>query len=137
MLTLWKPHRNLARRSREADEFNWIWASGSFGPDVDIEEKRNRFILRADLPGLDKKDVEVKVENNVLFLSGKREESEEKEQDGRTYRERRLGAFSRQFHLGSNVKTDKIKASYKKGVLTVVLPKRSKSQPRQIPVSVN
>jgi HSP20 family protein len=141
MLTLWRPYRGLARWSREFDDlFNWSWGNGesvSFSPSVDIEEKKDKFILRADLPGLDKKDVDVKVQDNVLLLSGKREESKEEEKDGAKYSERRFGAFSRQFRLGSNVETGKIKASYKKGVLTVVLPKRPEVQPKQIPVSVN
>jgi HSP20 family protein len=141
MLALWRPYRGLARWSREFDDvLNWSWGNGGgvgFSPAVDIEEQEDRFILRADLPGLNKKDVDVKVQDNILLLSGKREESKEEEREGGTYRERRFGSFSRQFRLGSNVKTGKIKASYKKGVLTVVLPKRPESQPRQIPVSVN
>jgi HSP20 family protein len=131
----------LARWSREFDDlFNWSWGNGervSFSPAVDIQEQEDKYILRADLPGLDKKDVDVKVQDNILLLSGKREQSRAEEGEGATYRERRFGAFSRQFRLGSNVKTGKIKASYKNGVLKVVLPKRPESQPRLIPVSVN
>ncbi len=114
MLTLWRPHRELSRLSREFDDFfNWKAPNGeapSFTPAVDIEEKADRFVLRADLPGLSAKDVDIRVKDEKLLLSGKREEATEKEKEGYFYRERRTGSFSRQFELGSTIASDKISA---------------------------
>ena len=143
MLTLWRPHHDLWRAAREFDSlFTDPWRSengkhSSFAPAVDVTEEEERFVLSADLPGIDEKDVEVTVHEGVLVLSGKREQSAEKQAEGGHYRERRYGSFCRQFRLGSKVDAEKIEASYKNGVLTVSIPKKEEPKPRQIPVSTS
>mgnify|MGYP003573819204 CR=1 FL=1 len=142
MLTLWRPRRDLVRWNRPFDDFfNWGIDGGprarNYTPAVDIEEKADAFLLRADLPGIDENAIDVKVEDGVLVLSGTREASREEEEKGYRYRERRCGAFSRQFRLGDSVDAEKIQAKYEKGVLTVELPKKEAIKPKQIPVISN
>lgn len=134
MLTLWRPYADWFRTATALDRiFDWgddhLEASG-LTPAVDIDEEAERFVLRADLPGFEEKDLDVRVHDGVLLLSGKREAR----RDEGTYRERRHGSFCRQFQLGGSVDETKIEANYKNGVLTVVLPKKEEVKPRQIPV---
>lgn len=92
-------------------------------PAVDIAEKDAAYEVTADLPGMDEKDIEVTVANGMLTIKGeKREEKEEKKKDYYLH-ERRFGSFERRFALPEGVDPDKIEASFKKGVLTVALPK--------------
>ena len=109
----------------------------TWSPSVDICEEEDHFLLMADLPGVNKDEIEVKVEDNTLLLSGKRDSVSEEETKGYRYSERRFGSFSRRFRLGEGVNPTGIEAAYKDGVLTVTLPKKPEAQPRQIPVAVN
>lgn len=139
MLTLWRPFNELARWSRVHDDL-FSWGNGErlgFSPAVDIEEREDSFLLKADLPGMSEKEIEVKVHDGVLILSGSRETSKEDKTEHGYYRERSYGSFCRQFNLGSNVDATKIEASYNSGVLKIVLPKKEEVQPKQIPVSTN
>ena len=104
---------------------------------MDIDEKEDSFVLHADLPGLKQKEIEITVNDGVLTLSGNREEPTQENVNGTTVRERRYGSFERKFRLGPNVAESGIEATYKDGVLTVVLPKKEEAKPRQIPVSVH
>ena len=141
MLTLRRPRGGLYGLSRELDHLFWDRSSNgnrvSFAPSVDIEENEDHFLISADLPGVSEQDIEVKVHEGVLLLSGKREVSTEEKSDSGYYRERRFGSFHRSFTLGNGVDAGKIEATYANGVLTVRLPKSEKAKPRQIPVSTN
>ena len=141
MLTLWRPYNDLFRWSRDVDSFfnrgSSNGESRSLSPEVDIEESENQFLITADLPGVEEKNIELTVEDGVLTISGHREESKEEEREGAILRERSYGSFRRSFRLGRNVNSEKIEAAYKNGVLSVVLPKAEEVKPRQIPVSVN
>jgi HSP20 family protein len=108
----------------------------SWYPRVDIFEKNGDMVLEAELPGLKKDDIDVRVENNVLTLRGERKhETEAKDSD--YYRsERTYGAFSRSFTLPSTVATDKIEAAYRDGVLRLTLPRAAEAKPKQIPVKL-
>ena len=139
MLTLWRPHHDLFRWSREFDRL-FDSASGNghvreMSPAVDIDEEEERFVIRADLPGMDEKDIEVRVHEGTLLLAGKRESKQEEKSATGYYRERCHGSFARRFKLGSTVDDSRIEATYENGVLTVVLPKKEEVKPRQIPVS--
>ena len=137
MLTLWRPHRDLFRWGREFDEMlRWPDGDGDalFTPAVDIEEHKDAFVLRADLPGVVEKDIEVTVHEGVLLLSGKRSSSREDKTEHGLYRERRHGSFRREFRLGEAVNAEAISATYQSGVLTVTLPKKEQNKPMQIPV---
>ena len=111
-------------------EYHWM-------PRVDIDENDNQIVIHADLPGIDKKEVKVSVEDDVLTISGERKE--EKKEEGRDYHrlERRFGAFHRSFSLPGNVNADNIVADYKAGVLTVRLTKTEESKPREIEVKIS
>jgi HSP20 family protein len=108
---------------------------GNFAPRVDVQETDTEVRVIADLPGLDEKDFEVQVEDDVLTLRG--EKHEEHEDKGRGWRERSYGSFYRTIQLPSEVEADKAKAEFKKGVLTVHLPKSAKAGERghRVPVS--
>ncbi|MCI0708511.1 MAG: Hsp20/alpha crystallin family protein [Ignavibacteriae bacterium] len=114
---------------------------GTFGlshwtPAVDITEKENEYLVNVELPGINKDDVKIMVENNVLTIRGERKQDQETKQDGYRRVERSYGAFQRSFKLPNTVKAEKIDASYKDGVLTVTLPKAEEAKPKQIEVKV-
>ena len=125
--------RGAARTGGDDD-----WAlGGSWAPAVDIFEHEGNIVLKAELPGVDAKDVDVRVENNVLTLRGERKLDSEVRKESYHRVERTYGAFSRSFTLPTVVDTDKIKAEVKDGVLRVTLPKREEAKPKQISISVS
>jgi HSP20 family protein len=102
--------------------------SRAAAPAVDITESDKAYEISAELPGLDEKNVEVKVVNDNLLIKGeKQEEKEEKKKDYYLH-ERQFGSFERCFEVPEGVDADKIEASFKKGVLTVTLPKKPEAQ---------
>jgi HSP20 family protein len=108
---------------------NWI-------PSVDILEKDGKIILRAEIPGMTEKEIELKVEGDTLILKGERKmESEDKKSNYHRI-ERSYGSFTRSFRLPDTVDSEKIDADYKNGVLTITIPKKSEVKPREIPVKV-
>lgn len=109
----------------------------SWTPRVDVVEDEHAYHLHAELPGLDKKDIDVSVENGVLTLSGERKfEKKEEKDDGYRYYERSYGSFCRSFRLPEHVDPNAIKATHKNGVLELTLPKSEKAKPKQIEVKV-
>ena len=115
----------------EHEAFNRAWV-----PAVDIyETDTHEVVIKAELPDVKKEDIGVSVENNVLTLTGERKpEASKREQFQRV--ERRFGSFSRSFTLPTSVDAGQIAASYKDGVLTIRLPRREETKPRQITVNV-
>ncbi|MBE2294232.1 MAG: Hsp20/alpha crystallin family protein [Phycisphaerales bacterium] len=105
-----------------------------WAPTVDIEEETNQFIIHADLPGVENKDIDITLENGVLTLKGQR--STENQEEGKQYRrvERVRGTFMRRFALPDVADADKVSAKYKDGVLEVLVPKRESVQPRRIAI---
>lgn len=145
----WEPFRDLVtvqeRMNRIFDEaFRGIgrgaeddWAlGGNWAPAVDIYEHEGNLVLKAELPGIDPKDVDVRVENNVLTLRGERKFESEVKREKYHRVERAYGSFSRSFTLPATVDTDRIRAEYKDGVLRVTLPVREEAKPKQISISV-
>ena len=105
-------------------------------PPVDIVERDSEFVIHVDLPGLEREDIHVGVENNSLSVSGERTRVEPKEAE-RGYRtERHCGTFKRVFSLPRSVDAGSVKAEYRHGVLTVALPKSEQARPREIEVKV-
>lgn len=103
-------------------------------PDVDIAETDGEIVVKAELPGMKKEDVEIEIEGNVLTLSGeKKEEKEEKEKERYLY-ESSYGAFQRSFTLPTAVKEDQVKAEFKDGVLRVTLPKSGQPRGKKIEI---
>ena len=103
-------------------------------PAVDIREDEERFVLQADLPGVDPENIEVHMEDGVLTIQGKRESESSAEKGGYKRYERVSGSFLRRFSLPDTANADDISAATKHGVLEVVIPKQAKSLPRKINV---
>ena len=110
---------------------NWV-------PPVDVfENPQHELVLKAELPGVKKDDIDIKVENNTLTIRGERKREVETKEDGFHRVERTFGSFARSFTLPQTVSADGIKADYKDGVLTVTLPAREEAKPRQVQIAVN
>jgi HSP20 family protein len=109
----------------------------TWAPSVDIYETPNELVVKADLPDVEEKDIDICVENNLLTLRGERKFEKNVSEDNYLRVERTFGAFSRSFSLPNTVNAEAIHAEYKNGVLTVNLPKREETKPRQVKVSVN
>ncbi len=104
-------------------------------PPVDIKETENELILKADIPDVDMKDIDVRMENGTLMLRGERKFEDSKDGSGGWHRvERSYGTFERVFSLPDTVDPENVKADYRNGVLTVTLPKKEVAKPRQIKV---
>ncbi len=109
----------------------------TWNPSVDILEKDGNLVLRAELPGMTEKQIDLKLEGDTLILKGERKmESEDKKKNYHRV-ESFYGSFTRTFRLPETVDTDKINAEYKNGMLTVTLPQKPEVKPREIPVSVH
>ena len=141
-LVRWDPFRDLSALShlgRALDRWPDLSASptttSAWAPSVDIFENDNELIVKAELPAVDPKDVELNVENNVLTISGERKLEFEDKKENYHRIERAYGSFSRSFSLPRLIDETKIQATYKDGVLTVLIPKHEKAKPRQIKIS--
>lgn len=97
-------------------------------PAVDIVEKDNAYEVTAELPGMDEKNIEVKLDNGGLTIKGEKQEEKEEKRKGYHLQERSFGSFERYFAVPDGVDADKIEASFKKGLLTVTLPKKPEAQ---------
>ena len=140
-----EPFRGL---SNLQDQFNRLFnesfrnhadesAMTAWAPAVDIYETPNELVVKADLPEVDEKDIDVRVENNLLTIRGERKFEKSVSEDNYLRVERTYGTFSRSFSLPNTVNPEAIAAEYKNGVLKVTLPKREESKPRQVKVAVN
>ena len=122
------------------DLFDRRWdvseSMGELTPAVNIEENENEYIISAELPGVEKKDVKITFEDGALSISGEKKVENEDKKDNFHRIERRYGVFSRSFAIPSSIVIDKIDASFKDGVLRVVLPKAEEAKPKQIEVKV-
>ena len=120
-----------ARRDDESSA-----ATSSWSPAVDIKEEEGRFVIYADIPGVNPQDIEVSMENSVLTIKGERKL--ENREDNKEFKrvERIYGSFYRRFSLPDIADADKITASGKDGVLEVVIPKRPSAQARKIAITV-
>jgi HSP20 family protein len=146
VLTRWDPFRELStlqnRMSRLFEEQQYgsgredSLTAGAFVPPVDVYEDEHSIQLKLEVPGIDQKDLDVKVENNVLTVSGERKfEKEEKEENFRRV-ERRYGSFARTFTLPNSVNPEDVSADYNNGVLKIRLGKRAEAKPKQIKVNI-
>jgi HSP20 family protein len=142
-LVKWEPFKELAtmrdRMDRLMDSFlaTETPIKGLWAPNLDVSETDEEVIVKADLPGVDEKDLSLSLSGHNLMIKGdKKEETEEK---GKHFHriERSFGSFQRMVALPVAVDADRIRAEYNKGVLEVHLPKKPEAKPRQIPVKVN
>jgi HSP20 family protein len=145
VLTRWEPFRELNvlqdrmnrlfRESLREGQDESLSTSG-FAPAVDVYEDEHNVTLKIEVPGIDEKDIDVRIENNLLTVHGERKiEKEEKEENYRRV-ERHYGSFTRTFTLPNTVDTDSVSATYDKGVLKIRLAKKAEAKPKQIKVNV-
>ena len=142
----WSPLQQLSTLRNEIDRlfeepFSFWGATQPFmsgwSPALDVFEDKDNLVVKAELPGMKKEDIEISLHDNVLSLSGERKE-EQKHHQGEIHRsERFVGKFQRTFSLPTPVEAEKVKASYKDGILTVTLPKTEASKPKQIEIKAS
>ena len=146
VLTRWDPFREFTTLQ---DRMNRLFqdssgnqgreealATSSFAPAVDVYEDEHKITLKIEVPGIDEKDIDIRVENNLLTVHGERKfEKEEKEENYRRV-ERQYGSFTRSFNLPNTVDAENISADYDRGVLKVQLAKKAEAKPKQIKVNV-
>jgi len=146
LLTRWEPFREFAtmqdrmnrlfRESYSPDGPEEALTTTSFAPPVDIYEDEHNITLKLEVPGIDEKDIDVRIENTTLTVHGERKiEKEEKEENFRRV-ERQYGSFTRSFTLPSSVDSGQVSAHYDKGVLKIKLAKKAEAKPKQIKVNV-
>jgi HSP20 family protein len=121
---------NAIERAGEASNLT-TWA-----PAVDIYETEHELVVKADLPEVEAKDLDIRVENNLLTIRGERKFEKKVNEDNYLRVERAYGSFSRSFSLANTVNAEAIKADYQNGVLTLSIPKREEAKPKQIKVNV-
>jgi HSP20 family protein len=142
-LTRWSPVSGLAalevnslNRMFEAAFGSDVFSHGAWIPPVDILETADgEVVVKAELPDLKREDIKITFENNILTIEGERKSEPTKEADRYHRVERSYGAFRRSFTLPASVDAAKVQASYRDGVLTVTLPRREETRPRQIQVN--
>ena len=139
-LIKWDPFREFNRLVRMGNfpEKDWDWekamSTTTWNPFVDIFENADAVVVKAELPGMNLKDIEVRLENNVLMLKGERHFEKETKEENYHRVEREYGTFSRAFSLPTAVKEDKVVAEYKDGILKITLPKKEEAKPKAIKI---
>lgn len=109
---------------------------GIWQPPVDIYESAEAVVIKAEVPDLEQKDIEVRIENNTLILRGERKQNTDIKKENYHRVERYYGTFQRSFTLPQSIDQDRVQASCERGVLTIVLPKTAENKPKQIKVEV-
>ena len=142
----WEPFRDLfASQDRFNRLFNQTFSQafgdeeaklGAWAPAVDIYETDQNLVLNAELPGVDPKDVEVRVENNTLYLKGQRKFENEVKEENYHRIERSYGSFTRTFALPGTIDAERVAAEFKGGLLTLTMPKREEAKPKTIKIQV-
>jgi len=143
-LNRWEPFRGAATLQEQVNRLfgNVLEHSGeesnltSWAPVVDIYETEHELVVKADLPDVDPKELDIRVENNLLTIRGERKFEKKVNEENYLRVERSYGSFSRSFSLANTVNSEAIKADYQNGVLTLAIPKREEAKPKQIKVNV-
>jgi len=141
-LVKWNPNRSLLNLAEGFfDDFfgsdRLLSRSGDYWyPAVDVKENKDAYQVMMELPGLSKDDVQISLEDGLLIIRGEKKTEQENKEDDYHYYERRFGKFERVFRINSDVKQDKVEASFKDGILTIELPKADTAKPKQIAISV-
>ena len=146
VITRWDPFREfstlqdrmnrLFRESYGSESQQESLSNTSFAPPVDVYEDEQGVNLKIEVPGIDEKDIDVRIENNVLTVHGERKFEKEEKQENFRRVERQYGSFTRTFTLPTTVDAEKVSANYDKGILKIALPKKAEAKPKQIKVNV-
>src|SRR2546426_6087988 len=143
-LTRWEPFRGVVTLQ---DHINRLFEDlvgrggeesslAAWSPSVDIYETEHELVVKADLPEVDPKNLDIRVENNILTIRGERKFEKNVNQENYLRVERAYGSFARSFTLANTVNAEAIKADYQNGVLTLTIPKKEEAKPKQIKVTV-
>ncbi len=140
----WEPFRRATSLQDQVNRlFNDVLERGgeessltAWAPSVDIYETEHELVVKADLPEVDPKDLDIRVENNILTIRGERKFEKKVNEENYLRVERSYGSFARSFTLANTVNSEAIKADYQNGVLTLSIPKREEAKPKQIKVNV-
>jgi HSP20 family protein len=143
-ISRWEPFRGVTTLQ---DQLNRLFNEGferageesslsAWAPAVDIYETEHELVVKADLPDVDPKDLDIRVENNLLTIRGERKFEKKVSEENYLRVERSYGSFARSFTLANTVNSEAIKAEYQNGVLTLSIPKREEAKPKQIKVNV-
>src|SRR5690242_12306159 len=145
-LTRWDPLRDLATLQNRLNRFvrqayspegpEEALTTTSFAPPVDIYEDEHNITLKMEVPGIDEKDIDVRIESNTLTVHGERKFENEEKEENFCRVERQYGSFTRSFTLPSSVDPGQVSADYEKGVLKIKLAKKAEAKPKQIKVNV-
>jgi HSP20 family protein len=142
--SLWNPAREISPWFKDFDSLfdgffgqdqNGKMSSRVFNPACDVEETETQYLMNFDLPGMPKEAVKIEVIGNRLIVSGERKEERKSDKSSRHVTERYYGQFRREFALPTSIDSSKVQASFKDGVLEVVLPKIEASQSHQIKIN--
>jgi HSP20 family protein len=142
----WRPFgRELSTLRKEMDdlfsrlfgEFPLVRRVGvEWAPRVDVSETKDSFIVKAELPGLEAKDVNVSISGDVLTIRGEKKREEEEKDEHHYYAERYYGSFERSLRLSTSVQADKVEATFEKGILKITLPKVEEAKKKEIEIKV-
>jgi HSP20 family protein len=143
-LSRWEPFRGATTLQEQVNRlFNDVFernqheaSLSTWAPAVDIYETEHELVVKADIPEIDPKELDIRVENNVLTIRGERKFEKSVNEDNYLRVERSYGTFSRSFSLSNTVNAEGIKADYRHGVLKLNIPKREEAKPKQIKVNV-
>jgi HSP20 family protein len=150
-LVRWTPGREMERFKREVDKMFEDFFSGSRFPSlfrrageegigtfpaVDLYDAKDNIVVKAEIPGLKKEDIDIQVKGRDLIIKGEKKKEEEVKEEDYYYAERVYGSFSRVVHLPVDIKADRVKAKFKSGVLEVTLPKVEEAKPKEIKIEV-
>lgn len=138
----WDPLREIAQFSDRlnrifADESTRTFRDDAYGawiPPVDIFEKGDNLVIRAELPGVQKDDIDVRIENGILSLRGERKRQSDVDEAGAYRLERVYGSFSRSFALPTTVNSSKVTAMFKDGILEISVPKSEEAKPKRVEI---
>ena len=145
-LTPWRPFREM---STLRDEMDKVWDRffgeqapltpwrGEWVPSLDVSETKNNVRVRAELPGINAKDIDISLTDDVLTVTGEKKQEKEEEDENYHRVETSYGSFSRSVRLPHEVKSDKIKANYRDGILKITLPKSEKAKSKQVKINVD
>lgn len=125
---------SIARDLLNWDPFFTARPASAFSPSFEVKETNEAFVLKADLPGVDEKDMDIAVHNGTLTVSGNRTAEERKEGESYVLYERQYGSFSRSFALPEMADGERIEAALTNGVLTLTIAKRAEAKPRKIAI---
>jgi HSP20 family protein len=150
-LTIWRPFGELApfrdfeRMRRDMDRmWNSFFERGTIGgedggewlPSLDVAETKNEIVVKAEVPGLEPKDIDISLSDGLLTIKGEKKQEREEKEENYHLVERSYGSFTRLIRLPNEVQSDKINASYKNGVLKVVLPKSEEAKKKEVKIKV-